>query len=213
MPISPEAKEKQRAASSAFRKRRAALGLCVGCGASRDGETSKCASCRKAGTEYIKEYRKTSSGAAKTRECASRSYEIQRRDPSFWSSRSQRQMSRRANDLNFRLSQNLRSRLSSALRASATLKLGSSIKDLGCSIGELRRFIEARFKPGMSWDNYGSWEIDHITPLAAFDLSDREQLLRACNYTNLQPLWAEENSRKGSKIYSASDGMEHAQVL
>lgn len=56
----------------------------------------------------------------------------------------------------------------------------------------------------MSWDNYGQqvgkWNIDHIIPLSAFNLSDRNQLLKACHYSNLQPLWAVNNYSKGDKI-------------
>jgi hypothetical protein len=51
----------------------------------------------------------------------------------------------------------------------------------------------------MSWENYGKWHIDHIKPLSLFDLEDPEQLKQACHYTNLQPLWAEENIRKGNR--------------
>ena len=53
----------------------------------------------------------------------------------------------------------------------------------------------------MNWKNYGfrGWHIDHIKPLSSFDLSDRNQLLEACHYTNLQPLWWYENLSKGVK--------------
>jgi len=52
----------------------------------------------------------------------------------------------------------------------------------------------------MSWDNYGFWHVDHIKPLAFFDLTNPEELKKVCHYTNLQPLWAEENLKKGTKI-------------
>lgn len=52
----------------------------------------------------------------------------------------------------------------------------------------------------MTWNNWAlhGWHIDHILPLSKFDLSDPEQVKIACNYTNLQPLWAEDNLRKSN---------------
>jgi hypothetical protein len=84
----------------------------------------------------------------------------------------------------------------------------SAVSDLSCSIEEFKLYIEQRFyfNPNtcevMSWDNYGiyGWRIEYIIPLASFDLTDRKQLLKACHYTNLQPLWAEDNLQKSDKI-------------
>ncbi len=103
---------------------------------------------------------------------------------------------RRANDLNYRIKKQLRIRLYCALRG--RVKRGSAVQDLGCSVEDLRRHIESQFQPGMTWENWSlpGWHIDHIKPLASFDLSKRNQLLEACHYTNLQPLWAEDNLRK-----------------
>ena len=52
----------------------------------------------------------------------------------------------------------------------------------------------------MSWDNKGraGWHIDHIIPLSAFDLTDREQVIEACHYTNLQPSWEQDNLIKAN---------------
>jgi len=105
---------------------------------------------------------------------------------------------RRLTDINYKLRCYMRSRVSSVV--SGSLRGGSAIKDLGCSVEELKAHLESQFKPGMSWENYGAWHIDHIKPLARFDLTDRGQFLKACNYTNLQPLWAAENISKGAKI-------------
>lgn len=53
----------------------------------------------------------------------------------------------------------------------------------------------------MTWDNWApkGWHVDHIIPLSSFDLTNRDQLLAACHYTNLQPLWAKENLQKGAR--------------
>jgi len=91
----------------------------------------------------------------------------------------------------------LRLRLYHALNHN--FKSGSAVRDLGCSISGLKLHLESKFQPDMTWDNYGEWHIDHIKPLSKFDLTDRDQLLEACHYTNLQPLWAEENLKKGNR--------------
>lgn len=104
-----------------------------------------------------------------------------------------------ATDIQFKLRQILRSRLTKAI--SRDYKTGSAVRDLGCTIAELKTYLELLFQPGMSWDNWipDGWHIDHIKPLASFDLTNREQFLQACHYTNLQPLWAEENLSKKDK--------------
>lgn len=89
-----------------------------------------------------------------------------------------------------------------------SLMLGAGQRDhpktrqfIGCSAIQFRTHIESLWKPGMSWANYGNggWVIDHRRPCSMFDLTDpREQ--RACfNWTNLQPLWEQENRDKGSR--------------
>ena len=107
---------------------------------------------------------------------------------------------KRQTNINYKLSKGLRTRLWSAIKDNQ--KTGSAVKDLGCSIDELKSYLEFKFLPDMSWDNYGQygWHIDHIKPLSSFDLTDRKQLLEACHYTNLQPLWAKDNLSKSDKI-------------
>ncbi len=102
-----------------------------------------------------------------------------------------------ATDIKFKLIKRLRTRLYQALKGN--FKAGSAVKLLGCSIAELKIHLESQFKSGMTWENYGTWHIDHIRPLASFDLQDIEQLAVACHYTNLQPLWALENLIKGDR--------------
>lgn len=107
---------------------------------------------------------------------------------------------RRKNDPAFRIKCNLRSRLSVVLGGSK--KSATTEKLLGCDYECARQHIENQFTDGMSWDNYGlyGWHIDHITPCASFDLSDPEQQRQCFHYTNLQPLWAEDNLKKSDKI-------------
>ena len=86
---------------------------------------------------------------------------------------------------------------------------GFALDRLGCSVDEFRRHIERLFKDGMSWDNYGrygKWTFDHIIPLTAFDLTEEEQLLKACHYTNIQPLNPIENIRKGGASRMKKNG-------
>jgi hypothetical protein len=103
-------------------------------------------------------------------------------------------------DVPFKIKFNLRNRIRIAIKFG--YKAGSAVRDLGCSIEECKKYIESQFQEGMTWDNWGrnGWYLDHKIPLALFDLTDREQFLKACHYTNLQPLWAKDNLSKGNKI-------------
>lgn len=107
---------------------------------------------------------------------------------------------RRKNDLNFKIRHYCGQRLRNALKQNQ--KKGSTLDYLGCSIEQLRQHLESKFKPGMTWETWGKygWHIDHIIPLANFDLTDEYELRIACHYTNLQPLWAKENNQK-KKLY------------
>ena len=66
---------------------------------------------------------------------------------------------------------------------------------VGCSFKELKSYLESKWVNGMNWENYGEWEIDHIIPLSKDDT--REGFIRLNHYSNLQPLWKEDNRRKG----------------
>lgn len=102
-------------------------------------------------------------------------------------------------DPEYRIRRILRSRLNSITRYG--VKSGSAVKDLGCSTEEFKSYIESKWLTGMSWENYGTkgWHIDHIKPLCLFNLENREEFLEAVNYKNMQPLWAEDNHKKGKR--------------
>jgi hypothetical protein len=83
-----------------------------------------------------------------------------------------------------------------ALKGNA--KRGSAVRDLGCSVAELKLRLERMFTAGMTWENYGRmWQVDHVIPLSGYNLTDRFQLLEAVHFSNLQPLSIAENHAKG----------------
>lgn len=108
--------------------------------------------------------------------------------------------SRRQSDPGFRLRMNLRHRVWTALRGGR--KAGGTAELVGCTLEDLRCYLERQFLPGMTWDNYGKhgWHVDHIRPCASFDLTDPEQQRQCFHHTNLQPLWATDNIKKGAKV-------------
>lgn len=77
----------------------------------------------------------------------------------------------------------------------------SCLEYIGCSIPQLRKHLESQFTDGMTWDNHGEWHIDHIKPCAAFDLSNEDEQLQCFHYSNVQPLWADDNLKKGATWY------------
>ena len=146
--------------------------------------------------EAVRRYRQTPEGRAKHAEYLRR----WRQNPKVRAKRAERMRRRFKIDPQFRLASLLRARLHSALKG--TRKSARTLELLGCPIEHLAKHLESKFLPGMSWQNHGEWHVDHIRPLASFDLSDPAQQREACNWTNLQPLWAADNIRKGDKLIS-----------
>ena len=98
---------------------------------------------------------------------------------------------------------NLNNRMSSAIRRTLRLnKNGYKWETLtGYTTGDLYKHLESRFNNGMSWINFGKWHIDHIVPISNFNYQKAtDPEFRSCwALSNLQPMWAEENLRKGNK--------------
>ena len=105
-------------------------------------------------------------------------------------------------DPQYKLRVNLRTRLGTFLRQKNVRKSISALKLLGADIDFVKKYLENQFEPGMTWDNWSlhGWHIDHIRPLSKFDLTKIEEQKKAFHYTNLQPLWAKDNLKKGDKI-------------
>lgn len=112
---------------------------------------------------------------------------------------------RRKQDPIFKLLAYVRGRIRGALTRKNLRKSTQTEQLLGCSVQELKNHLEAQFKNGMTWDNYGQWHVDHIRPCCSFDLEKLEEQATCFHYTNLQPLWAEENFKKSGRYVSKSE--------
>jgi uncharacterized Zn finger protein len=105
---------------------------------------------------------------------------------------------RRAEDPLFKFQESVKSLLLACLANRGWSKQTRTQQLLGCTFEELQAHLARQFKPGMSWDNHGAWHIDHRRPLAT--ARNQEELEALFHFSNLQPLWAAENIKKGSKI-------------
>lgn len=88
----------------------------------------------------------------------------------------------------------VRSSLTSAVRNGKASP--EFLEHLGCSVDELMDHLESNFLPGMTWENWGSWHIDHIEPVCSFDLANTEELKKCSHFSNLRPLWKQDNLAK-----------------
>ena len=107
-------------------------------------------------------------------------------------------MNRRKTDPKFTMIKRLRKRLRESLVKNHEVRDRKLKEILGCSKEDLIRHIESKFVEGMSWDNMRLWHIDHIVPLTS--AKTIEDIYKLNHYTNLQPLWAEDNLRKNARL-------------
>ncbi len=105
---------------------------------------------------------------------------------------------KRSENFDIRFIHNMRVRIGAFFKGKGKSKATKIL--LGCSLEEAKIHIANKFKPGMTWENYGKWHIDHIRPLSS--AQNKEEAENLCHYTNLQPLWATDNLQKGNKYES-----------
>ncbi len=114
--------------------------------------------------------------------------------------RSQRRRNRRSKYMASNPSARIKASMSARMWAALKGRKDESLFDLlTYNFDALKRHIESMFSEGMSWENYGKWHVDHIKPCAAFDLTDKDQFDSCWRLSNLQPLWASDNIKKGAK--------------
>ena len=179
----------------------------------KDGFQNQCKSCAKARMKayyednrdkisaHHKDYYKDNKDKAKAYRKAyykdnkdkARAYEEANRDKI-----NARERERRKTDSLYKMKGNLRNRTSAAFKNKGYSKTSKTQEILGIDWKTVKAHIEKQFTKGMCWDNYGEWHIDHIMPLASANTI--EETIKLCHYTNLQPLWALDNIKKGDKI-------------
>jgi hypothetical protein len=98
----------------------------------------------------------------------------------------------------FKMSSNVRVRIYRFLKKNNINKNNKTFQIIGCSPNQLKEHLEKKFVNGMTWENQGEWHIDHIIPLSS--AKSIEEIIKLCHYSNLQPLWAKDNLKKGYKI-------------
>lgn len=105
-------------------------------------------------------------------------------------------LSRIKTDVFYRFQTRCRTRVYQALVGNGYSKNTRAYKLIGCSKEELEGHISSMFEPGMSWDNYGEWHVDHIIPFSSATSKEEVELL--CHYLNMRPMWASDNISKGA---------------
>lgn len=107
---------------------------------------------------------------------------------------------RRNSDPVFNLINRMRSRIWKYLTLLNLNKTNKTFEIVGCTPELLKEHLEKQFTDGMTWENRSKWHIDHIIPLSS--AKTEEELYKLCHYTNLQPLWAEDNMKKSNKVFT-----------
>ena len=105
----------------------------------------------------------------------------------------------REDDVIYKIFDNLANRINDELKKRNVTRKSSYMELLGCKPEELKIYLEKKFQEGMSYDNYGKWQVDHIFPISKVDFDDNEKICACFHYKNLQPLWSEENRKKFNK--------------
>tara|TARA_B110000240_G_C13406404_1_gene413293 strand:+ start:64 stop:1056 length:993 start_codon:yes stop_codon:yes gene_type:complete len=112
-----------------------------------------------------------------------------------------RNKERRKTDHLYKLRNDISTLIRMTFKYNGYKKNTKSAKILGCSFEELKYHLEKQFTEGMSWDNRGKWQIDHIIPVAS--AINEEELFKLNHYTNLQPMWGKENIKKSDNFNEA----------
>lgn len=98
----------------------------------------------------------------------------------------------------YKLICNTRNLIRMSMKGNGYTKKSKTYEILGCTFEEFKQHLESKFTEGMTWENQGKWHMDHIYPVSL--ATDENHLIQLNHYTNFQPLWAEDNLKKGNKL-------------
>jgi hypothetical protein len=165
-----------------------------------DGLHYWCAPCRKEKAAERKQYSKDwyQRNKEHVAELAARWYELNKERK--WAKRRQADRARRLSDPDWAIIQRLRARLRGFLRTKATTKTRRTCSYLGCTPKQLRMYLELQFTDGMTWENRSLWDVDHIIPVSWASPGNEWSMEVVFHFSNLQPLWKDENLRKRDSI-------------
>ena len=113
-------------------------------------------------------------------------------------SRAKRAVERRKTDPIFAMREVARTRIRHALNNKGFKRQAKTAIMVGCSWLKLKSHIESQFVDGMSWENRHLWEVDHIIPMSS--ANTQEEIIKLSHFSNLQPLWKEDNRSKSDKM-------------
>lgn len=105
---------------------------------------------------------------------------------------------KRRNDPVYKIRCNISTLIQNGIRNRGFSKKTKTSKILGCDYDFFKKYIENKFKDGMTWENRTEWSLDHIIPISL--AKTEEEAIKLNHYTNFQPLWKIENIKKGNKL-------------
>lgn len=98
-----------------------------------------------------------------------------------------------------RLKNNIRSLIYISIKKRGYSKMSNTSKILDIEYDKFILYIESKFEPWMTWDNYGKyngdfnygWDLDHIIPVSS--AKSESDIIQLNHYSNFQPLCSKIN--------------------
>ncbi len=172
----------------------------------KNGKTSSCGKCN---CERSRKYHleNKASISIKSKKYRKKNRDYFNRKSNEWNKKtgyiSAYQKERLKKDPFFKFKHRLRTLIRNSITKKGYTKRSKSFQILGCTHEEFIKYIESKFKEGMSWSNHGKWHLDHIVPISS--AKTEQDVISLNHYTNFQPLWAKDNLKKYNHAASNSD--------